>query len=85
MKKEEYLKYCKRVAVVLGNERLQNLHKHQKQSLNNQLQDLLEYHENLVENITNDEIIGRYELVTEHLFPDDFVKMADYLKQSKYS
>ena len=82
MKNDLYIKYCKKVAEVLGYERLQNLHKHQKKSLNNQLQDLLEYHENLVENITNDEIIGRYELVTEHLFPDDFVKMADYLKQS---
>ena len=82
MKNDEHYNFSKKVLEVIGYERLQNLHKHQKQSLNNQLQDLLEYHENLVENITNDEIIGRYELVTEHLFPDDFVKMADYLKQS---
>ena len=82
MKNDEHYNFSKKVLEVIGYERLQNLHKHQKQSLNNQLQDLLEYHENLVENITNDEIIGRYELVTEHLFPDDFVKMADYLRQS---
>jgi hypothetical protein len=80
MKYDLYNNYCKKVAEVLGYERLKNLHEHQKQSLNNQLQELLEYHENLVENITNDEIIGRYELVTIHLFPDDFVEMSNLLK-----
>jgi len=80
MKYDVYNNYCKKVAEVLGHERLQNLHKHQKQSLNNQLQDLLEYHENLVENITNDEIIGRYELVTKHIYPNEFVEINSMFK-----
>ena len=37
MKKDEHLKYCKRVADALGYDRLHNLDKLQGQFLNNQL------------------------------------------------
>ena len=75
MKKSEHLKYCKKVAEVLGSERLYNLDKLQSQSLNNQLNDLIEEHDYIVETVTDDEIIGRYELITEHIYPSDFIKM----------
>ena len=75
MKKEAHLKYCKKVADVLGYERLNNLDKLQAQSLNNQLNDLIEEHDNVVESVTDDEIIGRYKLVTEHIYPNEFIEM----------
>ncbi len=75
MKKEEHLKYCKQVADVLGYDRLHNLDKLQSQSLNNQLNDLIEEHDYVVETVTDDEIIGRYELVIEHIYPNEFIKM----------
>ena len=81
MKKDEHLKYCKRVANVLGYEKLHNLDKLQTQSLNNQLNDLIEAHDYIVETVTDDEIIGRYELVTEHIYPSDFVEMRKMIKQ----
>ena len=81
MNKDEHLKYCKRVADVLGYERLHSLDKLQSQSLNNQLNDLIEAHDYVVETVTDDEIIGRYELVTEHIYPSDFVEMRNMIKQ----
>ena len=81
MKKYVYIKYCKKVAEALGYERLQYLHKHQKQSLNNQLNDLIEAHDYVVETVTDDEIIGRFELVTEHIYRSDFVEMRSMLNQ----
>ena len=47
MKKSEHLKYCKKIAEVLGGERLYSLDKLQRQSLNNQLNDLIEEHDYL--------------------------------------
>ena len=81
MENDEHLKYCKKVAEVLGSERLYNLDKLQSQSLNNQLNDLIEEHGYVVETVTEDEIIGRYELVTEHIYPSDFVEMRSMLNQ----
>ena len=81
MKKEEHLKYCKKVADVLGYDRLHNLDNLQSQSLNNQLNDLIEYHDYVVETVTDEEIIGRYELVTEHIYPSDFIKMREMIKK----
>ena len=81
MKKEEHLQYCKKVADVLGYERLHNLDKLQSQSLNNQLNDLIEEHDYVVETVTDDEIIGRYELVTEHIYPNDFVEIRSMITQ----
>ena len=40
-----------------------------------QLHDLLEEHGGDVGTITKDEIIGRYELVTKHIYPDDFLDL----------
>ena len=74
MKDSEHIKFCKKVAAVLG-EKLRNLHKLQEQSLNNQLNDLFEEHNGVAETITDDEIVGRYELVTKHIYPDDFVNI----------
>ena len=75
MKNSEHINYSKKVLEVLGIEKINNLHKHQEQSLNNQLQDLLESHNDVVENITDDEIVGRYDLVTKHIYPNDFIKI----------
>ena len=80
MKNSEHLKYCKRVAEVLGYDRLHNLDKLQRQSLNNQLNDLIEAHDYKVETVTDDEIIGRYELVTKHIYPNDFIEMRNIIK-----
>ena len=82
MKKEEHLRYCKKVADILGYERLYSLDKLQRQSLNNQLNDLIEEHDYIVETVTDDEIIGRYELVTKHIYPNDFVEIRDLIKNS---
>ena len=80
MKKSEHLKFCKRIAEVLGGERLHNLDKLQRQSLNNQLNDLIEAHDYVVETVTDEEIIGRYKLVTEYIYPDEFVQPEKHLK-----
>tara|TARA_B100001057_G_scaffold292386_1_gene292454 strand:+ start:204 stop:452 length:249 start_codon:yes stop_codon:yes gene_type:complete len=77
MKKEEHLQYCKKVADVLGYDRLHNLDKLQSQSLNNQLNDLIEEHDYVVETVTDDEIMGRYRLVTEHIYPNEFVEIRN--------
>ena len=79
MKNSEHIKYSKKVLEVLGIEKINNLHQHQEQSLNNQLQDLLDAHNNVVETITDDEIMGRYILVTEYIYPSDFVVMSDMI------
>ena len=81
MKNSEHLKFCKKVADVLGYDRLHNIDELQSQSLNNQLNDLIEAHCYVVETVTDDEIIGRYELVTEHIYPSDFVEMRSMLNQ----
>ena len=80
MKKKEHLKYCKKVADVLGYDRLHNLDRLQSQSLNNQLNDLIEAHDFDVETVTDDEIIGRYELVTLHIYPNEFIEMRNNKK-----
>ena len=79
MKKSEHEKFAQRVLDILGIERLKHLHKLQKQSLNNQLQDLFEEHNNVIETITDEEIIGRYKLVTEYIYPSDFIIMRDMI------
>ena len=79
MKKSEHEKFAKRVRDVLGIEKINNLHKHQEQSLDNQLHDLLEAHDYVIETITDEEIMGRYKLVTEYIYPSDFVIMSDMI------
>ena len=82
MNKTERENYARKVLKVLGIERLKHLHKLQKQSLNNQLQDLCEEHNNVIETITDDEIMGRYDLVTQYIYPSDFIEMSEILKQN---
>ena len=80
MKKSEHEKFAKRVLDGLGIEKINNLHKNQEQSLDNQLDDLLEAHDYDVETVTDEEIIGRYKLVTEYIYPDEFVQLEKHLK-----
>ena len=82
MNKIEHENYARKVLNVLGIERIKNLHKLQEQSLNNQLQDLVEEHNNVIETITDEEIMGRYELVTKYIYPSDFIEMSEILKQN---
>ena len=79
MKKSEHEKFAQRVLDILGIEKINNLHKHQEQSLDNQLHDLLEAHDYVIETITDEEIMGRYKLVTEYIYPSDFVIMSDMI------
>ena len=78
MKKDEHLKYCKKVADVLGYDRLHNLDKLQRQSLNNQLNDLIEERDYVVETVQRErqkpgneafhafnELFTRFELTDE--------------------
>jgi hypothetical protein len=81
MKKKQHLKYCKKLADVLGYDRLHNLDKLQSQSLNNQLNYLIEEHDYDEEAVTDDEILGRYELVTEHIYPIEFIEMRNVIKK----
>ena len=81
MKKSEHEKFAKRVLDLLGIEKINNLHKHQEQSLDNQLHDLLEAHDNVVETVTDAEIMGRYKLVTEYIYPSDFIIMRGMINE----
>ena len=75
MKTNDLKQKKKKVYEVLGEEKINNLHRLQEQTLNNQLHDLLEEHGGDVGTITKDEIIGRYELVTKHIYPNDFLDL----------
>ncbi len=79
MKKSDHETFAKRLLDVLGIEKIKNLHKHQKQSLNNQLHDLVEEHNGNIQTITDDEIMGRYVLVTEYIYPNDFAEISDII------
>ena len=81
MKKSEHEKFAQRVLDILGIEKINNLHKHQEQSLDNQLHDLLEAHDYVVETVTDIEIMGRYKLVTEYIYPSDFVEISDMINK----
>ena len=72
-----------RVLELLGIDRIKRLRDIQEKSLDNQYEDLFENHNNSYETITDDEIMGRYRLVTEHIYPDEFVEMAKILKDKK--
>ena len=79
---EEFQNFCKRVLEVLGIDRLKRLTVIQENSLNNQYQDLYEEHNNSYDTISDEEIMGRYVLVTEHIYPDEFVQIAETLKEN---
>ena len=53
----------------------------ERKSLNNQLNDLIEEHNYVLATVTDDEIIGRYELVTEHIYPNEFIEMRDMINK----
>ena len=78
---EEFQTFCKRVLEVLGIDRLNRLSDIQENSLNNQYQDLYEEHNDSYDTITDEEIMGRYVLVTEHIYPEEFVEIAESLKE----
>ena len=80
---EEFQNFCKRVLEVLGKDRLNRLSDIQENSLNNQYQDLYEEHNDNYDTITDEEIMGRYVLVTEHIYPDEFVEIAETLKEKQ--
>ena len=80
---EEFQNFSKRVLEVLGIDRIKRLSDIQEKSLDNQYQDLFEEHNNNYETITDEEIMGRYTLVTEHIYPDEFVEMAESLKKEQ--
>ena len=80
MRKSEHLKYCKKIADILGYDRLNNLSKIQETSLDNQLYDLIEKFDFIVEEVTDEAIIGRYKLVTLYIYPNDFVELQKHLK-----
>ena len=63
----------------ISESRFGNYTQDQRQSLNNQLNDLIEEHDNVVETVTDDEIVGRYKLVTEHIYPNEFIEMRDMI------
>ena len=80
---EKFQNFCKRVLDVLGIDRLKRLSDIQENSLNNQYQDLYEEHNDSYDTITDEEIMGRYVLVTEHIYPDEFVEIAETLKEQQ--
>ena len=80
---KEHQNFCKRVLEVLGIDRIRRLSDIQEKSLDNQYEDLFEDHNNSYETITDDEIMGRYKLVTEHIYPDEFVEMAKMIKNKE--
>ncbi len=82
MKKSEHLKYCKKVAEVLGYERLHKISSIQSNSLNNQLNDLIEENNFIVEAVTDEAIIGRYDLVTKYIYPDEFVEINKLINEN---
>ena len=43
---------------------------------------MIEVHDYVVETVTDDEIIGRYELVTKHIYPNEFVEMRDMITKN---
>lgn len=80
---EEFKNFSKRILKVLGIDRIKRLSDIQENSLNNQYQDLYEEHNNSYDTITDEEIMGRYVLVTEHIYPDEFVEIAESLKKEQ--
>jgi len=80
---EEFQNFSKRILVVLGIDRIKRLSDIQKNSVNNQYQDLYEEHNNNYDTITDEEIMGRYILVTEYIYPDEFVEITNGLKDKR--
>tara|TARA_X000000950_G_scaffold275095_1_gene360988 strand:- start:85 stop:345 length:261 start_codon:yes stop_codon:yes gene_type:complete len=67
---QEAKKLSQRVLLVLGT-RLNGFYRQRFVALDNYLDKMLERHNGCQDTITDDEIEGAYEMVTEHLFPYD--------------
>ena len=80
---KEHENFSQRVLDILGIDKINRLSDIQEKLLDNQYQDLYEKHNNSYETITDDEIMGRYKLVTEHIYPDEFVEMAKMIKNNE--
>ncbi len=80
---KEHENFSQRVLDILGIDKINRLSDIQEKLLDNQYQDLYEKHNNSYETITDDEIMGRYKLVTEHIYPDEFVEMAKMIKNKE--
>ena len=80
---KEHENFSQRVLDILGIHKINRLSDIQEKLLDNQYQDLYEKHNNSYETITDDEIMGRYKLVTEHIYPDEFVEMAKMIKNNE--
>ena len=65
---QESQKLTQRAILVLG-PRLNTFYRQQLVALDNYLDGLLEHHKGCQDTITDAEIEGAYEMVTEHLFP----------------
>lgn len=65
-----------KVAQTLG-EKIKGLSQVQKASLENQLVVAFEYRNGDASKVTPEEILGAYEMVTEHLFPADFNALSE--------
>ena len=83
MKNSAHYNFSKKVLEVLGIDKLRKLSDIQEKLLDNQYEDLFEERNNSYETITDEEIIGCYELVTKHIYPDEFVQMNQMLKDEK--
>ncbi len=80
---KEHENFSQRVLDILGIDKINRLSDIQEKLLDNQYQDLYEKHNNSYETITDYEIMGRYKLVTEHIYPDEFVEMAKMIKNKE--
>ena len=66
---ETWIAFLERVRDVLGRERLLNLLPQQDRLISNSLSRTLERHEGNMSTITDDEIWGTYERITEDVYP----------------
>lgn len=85
---KEATKLSQRALLVLG-ARLDGFYRQRFVALDNYLNRMLEQHNGCQNTITDDEIEGAYEMVTEHLFPysadeiNSILASLDSAKQSK--
>ena len=76
---QEAKKLSQRVLLVLG-PRLNTFYRQRFAALDNYLDSLLERHNGCQDKITDGEIEGAYEMVTEHLFPYTAEEMDKILR-----
>ena len=75
--KEEARKlYIERIAKAYGHERMKDLLPLQKSKLEASLNRLFEERYENIDDITDAELIGLYEIITEHVMPREFAAIA---------